>query len=225
MKHILNYNTFLLEKLEIISNKNDRFEIIVEQIETELKNQGVYDDLYNIIKSETRFGQSWYLIFSNKLEIRISDHSVTSTQRVLDNKYVAFLYYDKKYTNDEIKKIVDYYISMKNNLIKKAEERKKIFDEQKLEDELIIKNSSEFIEKLKSENKAIFTSNKTYQTLEEFISKHPDIEFVCQTKCQNAYEYFYVKKQNGYGRYSLTSYKEYYKWLVDNNVIKKLLNI
>lgn len=195
------------------------YQVFVDRIIKELKNNGLENDYYTLSKSQTTFGQSWYIIFKNGLEIRISNHSVTSNNRILDNKYVAFINVHKKYSDDDIKNIINEYIRLKNIKDEIEYKQQSSFNKLKEIDAKIKNNSLEFIENLKNNKKAIFDSGKTFQTIDTIKEKHPDWENVLQLPYQNGFIYYYIKQNNGYGNYNIN--KEYYNFLVKNNIINK----
>lgn len=238
--HTINYDTFMRQKnsgfSKINENNNEtpneyierkkrqiddepNYQVFVDRIIKELKNNGLENDYYTLSKSQTTFGQSWYIIFKNGLEIRISNHSVTSNNRILDNKYVAFINVHKKYSDDDIKNIINEYIRLKNIKDEIEYKQQSSFNKLKEIDAKIKNNSLEFIENLKNNKKAIFDSGKTFQTIDTIKEKHPDWENVLQLPYQNGFIYYYIKQNNGYGNYNIN--KEYYNFLVKNNIINK----
>lgn len=189
-----------------------KFEKIVKLLESQLKKHNLSDDFVSLSKSKTDYGQSWYFIFDNGLEIRISDHSVTSGNRIMDNKYIAFISTHENFNAAYAKDIIDGYKKRKLRLKKQKIERNKLCDLDKKQRELIDKKSSKFIEKLKKQGKNIGETNKTYQTLEIIKEKHPDWEYIFQEPNQNAFQYKYVAPNNGFiGKYFIS--KEYFEFL------------
>jgi 8-oxo-dGTP pyrophosphatase MutT (NUDIX family) len=208
-----------IERMERQTEDGKNYQIFVDRIIKELKNNGIENDYYSLSKSKTTFGQSWYIIFKNDLEIRISNHSVTSNNRILDNKYVAFINVHKEYSDDDIKNIINEYIRLKNIKYEIEYKRQSSFNKLKEIDDNIKNNSLEFIENLKNNKKAIFDSGKTFQSIDTIKEKHPDWENVLQLPYQNGFIYYYIKQNNGYGNYNIN--KEYYNFLVKNNIINK----
>jgi hypothetical protein len=221
MIYLKTFENFASEYIERTKNQKEEetyYQNIVDILEKVLRKYNMYDDISYISKSKTSFGQSWYMIFKNGREIRISNHSVTSNQRILDDKYISFINAHEPFDEKRAEEIISYYIKDKNIKIKKEEDRNKRLDEIATKRDDINKRSEKFIETLKSNGKAIFDSGKTYQTLDVIHQKHPDWENICQLEYKNAFRYFYIKDQNGYGVYHID--EDYFDFLVEKGYIK-----
>lgn len=134
MKHIKLFESYIddyLRRKEKYSNEEYIFQNIINLLEKELNDKGILDDVVNISKSKTNFGQSWYIIFNNGREIRISDHSVTSNKRILDTKYLYLIDINKEFTEKYAKEIVEYYLKDKFSLQYAIDKMNTLFDEER----------------------------------------------------------------------------------------------
>ena len=208
---------------------NDKYQYVVDEIKKAIIDLGLpylneVDEFnrYYLSKSKNDFGQSWYMIFlqeSRPLEIRISDHTVTSSSRIKDEKYIAMLDISNpfKYLKPTgIAKSLDLEFKRLKDI---AEKRNKLFDEEREKRDYMNNKLQPFLDKLKLENKTIRKNDRTYQTLEEIIIKHPDWEYIYHYPNNGAFSFYFVKNDK-IG--SLSPYfinEKYFDFLNDNGYL------
>jgi len=180
---------------------------------------------YYLSKSKSDFGQSWYMIFLQRnrpLEIRISDHSVTSSSRILDNKYIAMLDVNNPF-NHQTPKSIAKSLDLEFKLLKDISiKRNKLFDIEREKRDYMNNKLQPFLDKLKSENKSIGKNDKTYQTLEDITTKHPDWEYVYYYPNNGAFSFYYVKKDTNGSLYPNFINEKYFAFLNDNGYLHKM---
>ena len=208
---------------------NDKYQYVVDEIKKAIIDLGLpylneVDEFnrYYLSKSKNDFGQSWYMIFeqeSRPLEIRISDHTVTSSSRIMDEKYIAMLDISNPFkyqTPKSIAKSLDLKFKRLKNI---AEKRNKLFDEEREKRDYMNNKLQPFLDKLKLENKSIGKNDRTYQTLEEIIIKHPDWEYIYHYPNNGAFSFYFVKNDKSG---SLSPYfinEKYFDFLNDNGYL------
>jgi hypothetical protein len=209
---------------------DEKYQYIVNEIknaiidlELSYLNEVDESNRYYLSKSKNDYGQSWYMIFlqeNRPLEIRISDHSVTSTSRIMDDKYIAMLDVNNPFkyqTPKGIAKSLDLEFKRLKDI---REKRNKLFDEEKEKRNYMNNLLQPFLDKLKNEKKSIGKNDRTYQSLEEITIKHPDWEYVFHYPNNGAYSFYFVKNDTSG---SLSPYfidEQYFNFLNDNNYLK-----
>lgn len=210
---------------------DDKYQKIVDEIKKAIIDLGLpylneVDEFnrYYLSKSKNDFGQSWYMIFlqeNRPLEIRISDHSVTSSSRIMDDKYIAMLdvYNPFKYkTAIGIVKSLDLEFKRLKDI---REKRNKLFNEEREKRNYMNNKLQSFLDKLKSENKSIGKNDRTYQTLEEIITKHPDWEYVYHYPNDGAFSFYFVKNDKSGSLSPHFINEQYFNFLNDNGYLDK----
>jgi hypothetical protein len=209
--------------------ETDKYQYIVDEIKKAIIDLGLpylneVDEFnrYYLSKSKNDFGQSWYMIFlqeSRPLEIRISDHTVTSSSRIMDEKYIAMLDISNPFKYQKptgIAKSLDLEFKRLKDI---AEKRNKLFDEEREKRDYMNNKLQPFLDKLKLENKSIRKNDRTYQTLEEIIIKHPDWEYIYHYPNNGAFSFYFVKNDKSG---SLSPYfinEKYFDFLNDNGYL------
>ena len=224
------FNNEYLKKFNNGGSVDNKYQYVVDEIENAIIDLGLpylngVDEFnrYYLSKSKNDFGQSWYMIFEQEnrlLEIRISDHSVTSSSRIMDAKYIAMLDVSNPFKYQTPKGIAKS-LDLEFKRLKKIAEIQTLMDAEQREKRDYMNNKLQpFLDKLKSENKTIGKNDRTYQTLEEVMIKHPDWEYVFHYPNNGAYSFYFVKKDtNG----SLSPHfinEQYFNFLNDNNYLK-----
>lgn len=211
-----------------ITEEDLAFDKITEEIKKELEKRNLLAHLHYVSKSNTDFGQSWYLKFRNPnieynpdedLQVRISDHSVTSINRILDQKYFAFISIFDYFDENNAKKIVDDYLYRLKGIEEKKEKRITAENNYEERKQYILEKSKSFLQKIKEEGKAIFFHGHTQLNENEIIKRNPTAEFIFQISSFNGgYEYYWINKNNGYGKFYLEPI--YFNFLVKKGVIE-----
>ncbi len=157
-----------------------------------LKEAGFKD--YYINRSITRFGMSTY-VTDGYVKWRISDHGVGHYRGATENHF---------YLGSDVKRMVSSYVdAIKNNIeIQKSKKlRQDALDEQwenakGMYDGMVVK-----------------TVHRTYQDMEEFMSKHPNAVGIYQKSLgNNAYSYeYFVPENKGRTKFNSENYHSQYK--------------
>jgi len=205
---------YWLAKQEQFKDQNIAFQKIENLILKELENRGLDSEYIYTSKSQTDYGQSWYIKFKNDLEVRISDHSLQSMNRIFDQKYVDLINIYATYEPEMAVNTVDRYVEKSKQIEEKQNSRieaENKFEERRL---YILEKSKDFLNELNSENKAIFYHGFTRITAEQFPIKYPHTELILQLKSGNGgFEYYYVQPSNGFGLKYVPV--EYFNYLVE----------
>jgi hypothetical protein len=209
---------------------DEKYQYVVDEIENAIIDLGLpylneVDEFnrYYLSKSKNDFGQSWYMIFlqeNRPLEIRISDHSVTSSSRIMDDKYIAMLDVSNPFKYQKPTGIAKFLDLEFKRLKDSREKRNKLFDDEREKRNYMNNELQSFLDKLKSENKTIGKNERTYQTLEEVTTKHPDWEYVFHYPNNGAYSFYFVKKDTSGSLSPNFINEQYFNFLNDNNYLK-----
>ncbi len=174
-------------------------------------------DIEDVTKSTTEFGHSWYIKFDNGAEIRISDHSPVSTHRIMDSKYIDFINVYDDFTLADAKRVADLYQSDKVVRRKDRRAMGTVATNTNRAHSHIVSDINNFLDDLKKNNKTIYKSTDTRDSLYMFKRRNPTAEHIMQIETGDTYGYTWVDTE-GKGR-SYPVSKEYYEYLKKNNII------
>lgn len=177
------------------------------------------NDIEEIKKSITEFGHSWYIVFENGRSIRISDHSLVSTHRIMDSKYIDFINLYDDFSMDDAKKVVGLYRADKILQNKKRKPTDTVVNNTNANraHSDVVTSINAFQDMLAKENKTIYRSVNTRDSLYMFKKRRPTAEMICQVATGDTYTYIWVD-DIGMGREYPVS-KDYYDYLKKNNII------
>lgn len=167
-----------------------------QELLSALKKRGLGE--FYISRSITDFGVSTY-VQGYGLKFRISDHSVTSSHRIMNEDFFTY--------DSDVEKLADYAKEHYDAIQERARKRKEEMDRRRQKEQEL----DEYWDAISSnfKGKEFGRNERTYAKPEEFAAKHPEWVDIYATELSGgAYAYEWVQKKNGYGRM-----KPSYAWL------------
>lgn len=214
MKHIKFYEYFdvhaWVDKQDQYERDSIRFQEIIDLIKHELGSD--VNDIDHISQSRTKYGHSWYIIFDNGKEIRLSDHAVISLNRIQSDNLLARVNIHLDFSEKYAKRIADYYRRVKKAMNDTHVHVDKLFNDPVKKREYIDQHSAKFIDELIETDRTITEIEKSYMDMDTFKNKHPTAEYILQQDIGGfAFSYTFVKAANGESNYIMS--KEYFEFL------------
>lgn len=202
---------------QVIKDEAVLFQDIVNMVKGALGKDAA--DIEDIRKSITEFGHSWYIIFDNGRNIRISDHSLVSTHRIMDSKYIDFINIYDDFDHEDAKRVAELYRADKILQRQKRRPTDTIVNNTNTNrtHSEVVNDINSFKDSLTKNNKTIYRSVNTRDSLYMFKKRRPTAEMICQVATGDTYTYTWVD-EIGMGREYPVS-KEYYDYLKKNNII------
>lgn len=201
---------------EQFTNDSLKFQQIVDLIKQELGPD--VSDIDHISQSRTSYGQSWYIIFKNSKEIRLSDHSVTSTNRTQSRNSLAMINIHLDFSEKYAKRLVDYYRRIKQSMGGNQVSVHKLFTDTTQKLQYVDEHSDKFIANLKQSNKTIIEIERSYMDMTTLKSKYPSAEHIFQQDIGGrASSFTFINQSNGDNNYAISI--DYFDFLNKSGIL------